>query len=174
MKLLTSAFHIVSGWFYLLAFITGGNFLRRGRLAHKGRHVKISPTAMFKFPQNIRIGHNSFINHLCCVWAAPEGCITIGNDVLLGPGTSIIASNHGFEYGSVIREQPGLDADIVIGNDVWLGASVVVTAGVSIGDGCVVGAGAVVTRDLPPYSICVGVPARVVRTREPRSMAQAK
>ncbi len=161
MKLLTSAFHIVSGWFYLLAFITGGNFLRRGRLAHKGRHVKISPTAMFKFPQNIRIGHNSFINHLCCVWAAPEG-------------TSIIASNHGFEYGSVIREQPGLDADIVIGNDVWLGASVVVTAGVSIGDGCVVGAGAVVTRDLPPYSICVGVPARVVRTREPRSMAQAK
>jgi len=93
---------------------------------------------------------------------------------LLGPGVSIIASNHGFDYGRLIREQDGRDADIVIGNDVWLGASVVVTAGVSIGDGCVVGAGAVVTRNLPSYSLCVGAPARVVRMREARSMAHAR
>lgn len=167
-RLMSSLIEAVSGWLYLLAFITGGNFVRRGRLAAKGRNVKISPTAMFKFPENIRIGDNSFINHLCSVWAAPNGSITIGRDVLFGPGTSVIASNHGFECGQLIREQEGNDADIVIGNDVWLGASVVVTAGVSIGDGCVVGAGAVVTRDLPPYTICLGVPARVVRTRGAR------
>jgi acetyltransferase-like isoleucine patch superfamily enzyme len=171
MKAISALFEAASGWMYLFAFITGCNFVRRGRLAARGRDVKISPTAMFKNPENISIGSNSFINHLCSVWAAPHGSIVIGDDVLLGPGTSIIASNHGTEYGTLIREQAGKDADIVIGNDVWLGASVVVTAGVSIGDGCVVGAGAIVTRDLPPYSICVGVPARVVGQRAARSMS---
>ena len=53
----------------------------------------------------------------------------------------------------------------MIGDDVWLGANAVVTAGVSIGSGAVVGAGAVVTTDLPPMSICAGVPARVIRYR---------
>ena len=52
-----------------------------------------------------------------------------------------------------------------IGADVWLGAGVTVLGGVTIGDGCVVGAGAVVTRDLPPYAIAVGVPARVTGSR---------
>ena len=54
-----------------------------------------------------------------------------------------------------------------IGNDVWLGAGVVVLRGVTIGDGCVVAANAVVTRDLPPYTICGGLPARVIRPRLP-------
>ena len=69
----------------------------------------------------------------------------IGNNVLLGPCASIISSNHGVARGELIRNQPGRDAPISIGDDVWLGANVVVTAGVSIGDGAVVGAGAVVT-----------------------------
>lgn len=54
-----------------------------------------------------------------------------------------------------------------IGNDVWLGAGVVVLRGVTIGDGCIVAANAVVTRDLPPYTICGGLPARVIRSRVP-------
>src|SRR5580658_6662810 len=105
MKLISALIEAISGWIYLLVFITGSNFVRRGRLGHKGRSVKISPTAMFKYPEHITIGDNSFINHVCCVWAAPGGSITIGNDVLLGPGVSIIASNHGFDYGRLIREQ---------------------------------------------------------------------
>jgi len=54
-----------------------------------------------------------------------------------------------------------------IGNDVWLGAGVVVLRGVTIGDGCIVAANAVVTKDLPPYTICGGLPARVLRQRVP-------
>jgi len=54
-----------------------------------------------------------------------------------------------------------------IGNDVWLGAGVVVLRGVTIGDGCIVAANAVVTRDLPPYTICGGLPAKVIRKRLP-------
>lgn len=158
---------VVRGWIYLLAFITGGNFIRKARLKHLGSNVKISPTAFFKHPENIMIGDNTFINHLCSVWAAPAGTVTIGNDVLFGPGIAVIASNHGIAPGRLIREQEGVDAPIVIGNDVWLGANVVVTAGVTIGDGCVVGAGAVVTRDLPPNTVCVGIPARAIRSRQP-------
>lgn len=54
---------------------------------------------------------------------------------------------------------------IRIGSDVWLGQAAIVLSGVTIGDGCVVGAGSVVSRDLPPYSVAVGNPCRVVRTR---------
>ncbi|MDE2493453.1 MAG: acyltransferase [Alphaproteobacteria bacterium] len=157
-----------------MAFITGGNFVRKARIK-RGRNVKISPTAFFKFPENIEIGDNSFINHLCSVWAAPNAKITIGRDVLFGPNTVVVAANHGIAADRLIREQPGVDRDIIIGNDVWIAANVVVTGGVTIGDGCVVGAGAVVTRNLPPYSICAGVPARVIgkRSADDKTMSSA-
>jgi acetyltransferase-like isoleucine patch superfamily enzyme len=158
-------YQVLRGWFYYFAFISGGNFVRLARVRRLGKKTKIAPTAFFKFPECIEIGDGSFVNHLCCVWAAPEGAITIGNDVLLGPGVCLIASNHGTALGVPIRQQAGRDAPINIGDWVWLGAHVVVTAGVTIGAGCVVGAGAVVTHDLPPNSICVGVPAIVISHR---------
>ena len=156
---------IVLGGSYWLAFMVGGHFFRRGLLRQRGRKVKISPTAFLKYPENISIGNNTFINHHCCIWAAPNGPISIGDNVLLGPNVCLTSSNHGIASGVPIREQPGVDAPIVIGNDVWLGANVVVTAGVNIGNGCVVGAGAVVTTDLPSNSICGGIPAKVLRSR---------
>jgi acetyltransferase-like isoleucine patch superfamily enzyme len=164
--MLRSLTEAIKGWLYLIAFVTGGNYIRKARLQHRGKGVKISPTAFFKYPEQIHIGDHSFINHLCSIWASPGGAITIGSNVLLGPSTSIISSNHGVARGQLIREQPGRDAPVTIGNDVWLGANVVVTAGVSIGEGAVVGAGAVVTSDLPPMSICGGVPARVLGYRQ--------
>ena len=154
----------IKGWVYLAAFVTGGNYIRKGQL-HLGKGVKISPTAFFKYPAMIHIGDRSFINHLCSIWASPGGSITIGSNFLCGPGTAIISSNHGIAAGQLICEQPGRDAPITIGDDVWLGAHVVVTAGVSIGNGAVVGAGAIVTRDLPPMSIAAGVPAKVIGYR---------
>lgn len=160
-----TAFAVIKGWLHLLAFITGGNFIRQARI-RKGRGVKISPTAFFKFPENIEIGDNSFINHLCSIWAAPNARIRIGRDVLLGPNVTIIASNHGIALGQLVREQAGVDSDVVIGNDVWIGAHVTITPGVIIGDGCVIGAGAVVTKDLPSNAICAGVPAKVVGERK--------
>ena len=159
------AFEVLKGWVYLSAFVTGGSFVRKAKLHSCGRRVKISPTVSFKFPGQIDIGDDSFINHLCCIWASQEGRISIGRDVLLGPGVTVISSNHGIERSTPIRLQPGQDADVTIGNDVWIGAHVVVTPGVTIGDGCVVGAGAVVTRNLPAHTICVGVPAKVLRQR---------
>jgi acetyltransferase-like isoleucine patch superfamily enzyme len=164
-NVIRSITEVIKGWLYLLALVTGGNYLRKAKLQHLGKGVKILPTVFFKYPEMIRIGDHSFINHLCSVWASPGGPITIGNNVLLGPCSSIISSNHGIARGELIRNQPGRDAPIRIGDDVWLGANVVVTAGVSIGEGAVVGAGAVVTTDLPPMSICAGIPARVIGYR---------
>jgi maltose O-acetyltransferase len=168
MSYLLSLCKLIVGWTYLISFISGCNFVRQPQ-RKGGKRVKISPTANFKFPENIQIGDDSFVNHLCCIWASPKGRISIGKDVLLGPYTSIISSNHGISSDQLIRLQEGVDAPITIGNDVWIGAHVVVTAGTTIGDGCVVGAGAVVTKDLPPMSICVGVPARVIGYRQPHT-----
>ena len=84
----------------------------------------------------------------------------------MGPGCAVIASNHGVAAGHLIREQPDEDAPIVIGDDVWIGANVVVTAGSVINDGCVVGAGAVVVGELPANMICVGIPARPLKSRQ--------
>ena len=61
--------------------------------------------------------------------------------------------------------QPKLERDVVIGDDVWLGARVMVVAGVEIGDGCIIGASSVVTRSIPAGSIAVGHPARIVGQR---------
>ena len=55
---------------------------------------------------------------------------------------------------------------IVIGNDVWIGRRVIIMPGVKISDGCIIGAGAVVTKDVPPYCVVAGVPAKIIRRRK--------
>lgn len=62
--------------------------------------------------------------------------------------------------------QPYVQKDIIVGNDVWLGANSVILAGTTIGDGTIVAAGAVVTKDLPPYVIAAGIPARPIKARK--------
>ena len=97
---------------------------------------------------------------------APAGQVTIGHDVRIAPQVMIIAANHNFDdLEQPIRAQGLTPEPIVIEDDVWLGGRVVVTAGVTIGRGSVIGAGAVVTKDIPPYSVAVGVPAKVVGRR---------
>ena len=114
---------------------------------------------------NLTIGSRCSFNHNVFL-GATGGEIVIGNDVLIGPNTVLRAADHVFTSTEVpIRGQGHRRGRILIGDDVWLGANVVVTAGVTIGNGCVVGAGSIVTHDLPPMSVCVGNPARPIRSR---------
>lgn len=119
----------------------------------------------------LEIGSRCSFNHNVLLGAA-GGEIIIGNDVLIGPNVVLRAADHEFSDASVpIRNQGHRRGKIVIGDNVWLAANVVVTSDVTIGSGCVVGAGSIVTHDLPPMSICVGNPARQIRSRVPQELA---
>lgn len=91
----------------------------------------------------------------------------IGNSVLIATQCVLISANHNFsDISKPIAEQGETREKIVIEDNVWLGASVKILAGVRIGEGSVIDAGAVVTKDIPPYSIAVGVPAKVIGYRK--------
>lgn len=97
-----------------------------------------------------------------------QGGLTIGDDVLLGPGVRVFTENHAYDALDVpIRAQGTRRAHVTIEDDCWVGAGVTILAGVRVGRGSVLAAGAVVTRDVPPYSVMAGVPARVLRSRRP-------
>jgi acetyltransferase-like isoleucine patch superfamily enzyme len=96
--------------------------------------------------------------------------VSIGDGALIAEGVHITDFDHRTDRVDVlIKDQGIVAAPVRIGPDVWLGRGVTVLRGVDIGRGSVVGAHAVVTRDIPPYSVAVGVPARVIRSRLPSS-----
>lgn len=93
-----------------------------------------------------------------------QGGIRIGDAALFAPRVSVIANQHTFEDPSLpVRDQPEKSVGINIGRNGWIGVGVVILDGVTIGDNVVIGANAVVTRDIPSYSVAVGVPAKVIR-----------
>lgn len=92
------------------------------------------------------------------------GPVKIGNDIRLAQNITVSGLNHDYEDVSMpIHEQGVSTAPIIIEDSTWLGANVVVVAGVTIGKHCVVAAGSIVTKDIPPYSVAVGNPARVIK-----------
>ena len=95
-----------------------------------------------------------------------SGLVTIGNDVMFGPGVHVYAENHDFmDPQRTIKSQGVTRAAVTIEDDCWIASGSTITAGVTVGRGSVVGAGSVVTHDLPPGSVAVGSPARVLRNR---------
>jgi acetyltransferase-like isoleucine patch superfamily enzyme len=136
------------------------------RKARIGAGARLAPNVSRVNGERIEIGAGAQIGARCHLWAGnTTGRVVIGPDALFGPEVFLTASNYRFDRPGPVHEQPTQEAYVVVGRDVWLGARVMVTAGVTIGDGCIVGAGAIVTRDLPPYRIAVGAPARVVGQR---------
>jgi acetyltransferase-like isoleucine patch superfamily enzyme len=113
---------------------------------------------------SISIGSNASIQYYCVVYGA-GGC-TIGDDCRVSSHVKFLAVNHVFtDPDTPIRAQGVTARGIVLENDVWIGAGAVVLDGVRIGQGSVLGAGSVITKCLPPYSVAVGNPARVIRSR---------
>lgn len=102
------------------------------------------------------------------VIAAGAGAIHMGNNVLIGPGSALITGGHDFRSSHLSSiEQAYQGRPIVVGNNVWIGANVTVLGGVTIGERAVIAAGAVVNKDVPPYTVVGGVPARPILTVEP-------
>jgi maltose O-acetyltransferase len=132
---------------------------------YTGRNANIEHGAYFGSGRLVEIGDNSGIGVDCHV--PPD--VRIGNDVMMGPEVLIISQNQNHRFDDLtipMRLQGHQDSPpVVIEDDVWIGARVIILPGVRIGRGAIVGAGAIVTRDVPPYAICVGNPARVIRYR---------
>jgi len=110
------------------------------------------------FGDHVEINNHAIVNG--------TGGVTLGNDVLVGPGVKLISYQHRFAAGSPIRRQAVRPGPIRVGNDVWIGAGAIVLAGVTIGDGAVVAAGAVVSRDVAENTVVAGVPAAPMKRRE--------
>ena len=95
-----------------------------------------------------------------------RGSVSIGSHVMMGPGVRIFSENH--EIGSVdqlLVDQPTVRKGVCIEDDIWIGSGATILDGVTVGHGSVIAAGAVVTRDVPPFSIVAGVPGKVIRER---------
>jgi acetyltransferase-like isoleucine patch superfamily enzyme len=136
-----------------------------------GRGTQIMPDAKL-IPQqgHIHIGENCSIQYGCLLYGV--GGLEIGSETRIAAHTVITPMNHVFSDPEVpIWKQGETARGIRIGRDVWIGNGVRILDGVEIGDGCVIGAGSVVNKSIPPYSVAVGAPARVVWRRRDTGMA---
>ena len=133
-------------------------FKRCGR-ARFGTGIAMQGCKNMSLADGVRIGRG-------CQLYAEGGTLDMGEDAALSPGTVLRAANHCFDsLEKPIMLQGHLYGEIVIEDDVWIAANCTITPGTRIGHGAVVGAGAVVTRDVEPYAIVGGVPARVIGSR---------
>ena len=121
----------------------------------------ICPPFHCDYGSHIEVGRNFFANYNCTI--LDVGRVVIGDNCQMAPNVQIYTAGHpihpasrntAYEYGK----------DVIIGDNVWLGGGCIINPGVRIGSNSIIGAGAVVTKDIPEWSIAVGNPARVIRT----------
>ena len=158
--------------------------------AEIGKRVAVEPSCRVDRPWGVVIGERSRLER--GVWlklACDEARVNIGRFCYLGTGTELDATNsivvgdhtviapgcfitdhdHGILAGRRIDEQVCREGPVSIGSDVWIGARVCILRGVAIGNGAVVGAGSVVKRNISPYDIVAGIPAKIIGNRLSRT-----
>jgi acetyltransferase-like isoleucine patch superfamily enzyme len=137
--------------------------LREGRL-DVGPHALLEPGVWITAPgkARVRIGQGTFLN--MGVMVAAERLVEIGDHCMLANGCFVTDSSHRYDDPDKPITWQGFESKgpTRIGDNCWLGANVVVTSGVTIGERCVVGANSVVTRDVEPFSLVAGAPAKVL------------
>ncbi|TKJ42538.1 hypothetical protein CEE37_02290 [candidate division LCP-89 bacterium B3_LCP] len=132
-----------------------------------GSHAMVRPSGYYGryVGEGFEIGDRSNIGPYCYIGA--YGGITIGSDVMMAPRVSLFAENHNFDRTDVPMHQQGCEKkEIVIEDDCWLASGCTILAGVTVGHGSIIAAGAVVTKNVPPYSVVAGNPAKVIRSRK--------
>ena len=136
-----------------------------GRPVRIGDRCAVAAQAFLHGP--LTLGSDVSINAGARLDGGRKG-ITIGDGTRIASGAALYAFDHGLAPDRAIRDQPVRSRGITLGQDVWIGANAGVTDGVTIGDHAVVAMGAVVTRDVPAWTIVAGVPAVVVGDRRDR------
>lgn len=129
-------------------------------LGSAGKNCIVEQPLFCTYGYNTTVGDNFFLNVNCKLM--DSGKITIGDNVFIAPNVCIITEEHAMDTAQRIQ---GLEYThpVTIGDNVWICAGVLVLPGVTIGANSVIGAGSVVTKDIPPDSLAVGNPCKVIR-----------
>lgn len=142
-------------------------FCARHMLTSCGENVNVERHA--RFGRGVTLGDRSGIGINASIGEQTH----IGSDVMMGPDCVIYTRNHRFDRLDIpMREQGyGPVEPVEIGDDCWIGGRVTILPGVHVGNGAVIAAGAVVTKDVPPYAVVGGVPAKIIYNRKDGTQA---
>ncbi|HRB72288.1 MAG: acetyltransferase [Flavobacterium sp.] len=165
-NLIYTCFNLFERAYYRILVLS----FKRKLFASCGKNVIIAKGGMFTY-KNISFGDNVYIGGKA-MFMCTLAKIKFGNNIMLGPGVSIITGGHRIDIvGRYMiditnkEKRPEDDRDVIVQDDVWIGANVTILRGVTIGEGSVVAAGSVVTKDVKPYSIVGGAPAKMIKMR---------
>lgn len=160
-------YELILIWTWFLKKLPGklGCVIRRAALPVKGvGPFFIWDNVQIDYPSRLVVGKGTSINRGCILNCA--GGIVIEDGVLVGPNVTIYSQNHAYKNkGIKINEQGYEYKSVLVQSGAWIASNAVVLPGVIIGEGAVVGAGSVVTKNVEPFSICVGNPARCIGYR---------
>lgn len=152
----------------LLSFVSSTNTIDRTVCIYRGTKVKGSTIGAYTYIANNTDVENADIGKFCSI--ADHCRIGMGGHTLRKLSTSPIFTekvNGCKETWTEVNVNTVKSKRVNVGNDVWIGSHALIMGGVNIGNGAVIGAGAVVVKDVPPYAVVGGVPARVIRYRFP-------
>lgn len=130
-----------------------------------GHNVHFGSKGVFVRPEEIYFGDNIYIGPNFHISARQ---LFIGNNVMVGPNLVIECDNHIYKkVGKTMYElrDNRIISAVKIENDVWIGANVIILPGSIVMEGSIIGAGSIITKQLPPYSVCVGSPCKAIKTR---------
>jgi len=127
-----------------------------------GRQVRLG-RRLFVYPHRVTLGNHCYIG----AGSYLDGDITIGDHSMLANNVAIVGGDHAFGNPGVMMRNGGREEwqPTVLGRDVWIGHGAIILNGVSVGDGAIVAAGSVVTKDVAPFSVVAGNPARHIKWR---------
>lgn len=135
-----------------------------------GAYSVLAGAPVSNLGEGITLGDNSAVDAYSFIGSS--GFVSIGKNVIMGQHVGFHPENHAFDRNDIpIRDQGTTRRGIIIEDDVWVGANATFLDGACVGRGSVIGAGSVVRGQIPPYSIAVGVPAKVIRSRMPHEAA---
>ena len=133
--------------------------------AAMGTGVRVSYGCRFIAPEGIHIGDYVYIGQEGLFGG--EGKLRIGDNVAIGPRVHVYTTNHNWHDAAFVPfDEKLIKRPVTIGSHVWIGGNVVLVPGVTVHEGAIVAAGSVVTKDVPPWTIVVGNPARILRSIE--------
>lgn len=131
-----------------------------------GRFAYIAPSnpLLGEPGEGLQVGDHSNIGPYSYIGCS--GFIEIGSRVMMGPRVNLMSENHAFDRTDIPMKDQGVKRSFIrIEDDVWIGVNTTILAGVTVGRGAIIAAGAVVTKDVPPYTVVGGVPAKVIKER---------